>query len=225
MCIGVAISRFKTRRWRAIAIVLLVSAGLLIRSLRTLQNVQPGFRSDHALSVQVALPEASYGDEKKQAAFYRALVPRLAALPGVQKAAVGYPLPLSGERYRLVFQAEGQPAEVTDLPRAEMTFVSPDYFATLGIPLRQGRAFNDRDGLGGEQVAVVNRALAGTAAGLLGAFFLARVLGSLLYGVSTRDPWTFVGVPLLLLAVALIATWIPARRATRVEPVVALRYE
>lgn len=73
-----------------------------------------------------------------------------------------------------------------------------------------------------EGLAVV---LAGTAAGLLGAFFLAKVLASLLFGVTTSDPLTFVGVPLVLLAVALVATWIPARRATRVEPVVALRYE
>ncbi|HEV7668452.1 MAG TPA: ABC transporter permease [Thermoanaerobaculia bacterium] len=381
----------------ALAIVLLVSAGLLVRSLRELQNVRPGFRSDHALSVQVALPESGYKEEPKQVAFYRDLLPRLAALPGVKSAAAGYPLPLSGNRYRLAFQAEGLPAEVTDLPRANMAFVSPDYFATLGIPLQQGRVFDGHEAIGGEKVTVINRTLAetiwrgqnpigrrisfdvpvneksewfrivgvvgdvhhlgldedsgnqsylplfqspiseaglvvrtagsptglaaavtrtvrqidpalpvadvktldalladsvaepranafllsllaalalvlsavgvygvlsysvaertreiglrmalgagagqilrqllreglgivlaGIAAGLLGAFFLARVLASLLFGVTTRDPLTFVGVPLVLLAVALIATWVPARRATKVEPVVALRYE
>jgi putative ABC transport system permease protein len=67
--------------------------------------------------------------------------------------------------------------------------------------------------------------LAGIGAGLIGSYFLVRALESLMFGVQARDPLTFVGVPLVLLAVALLATWLPARRATRVEPVVALRYE
>lgn len=67
--------------------------------------------------------------------------------------------------------------------------------------------------------------LAGIAAGLFGSFFVVRALESLMFGVKARDPLTFVGAPLVLLAVAVIATWVPARRATRVEPVVALRYE
>jgi putative ABC transport system permease protein len=93
----------------------------------------------------------------------------------------------------------------------------------IGLRMALGAAASDvlrqlfREGL--------TTVLAGIVTGLVGAFFLARTLESLLYGVTVRDPLTFVGVPLVLLAVATLATWLPARRATRVEPVVALRYE
>jgi putative ABC transport system permease protein len=68
-------------------------------------------------------------------------------------------------------------------------------------------------------------AIGGVVVGLAGAWAAARLLGSLLYGVSASDPWTFAGVALFLMTVALVATWLPARRATRVDPVIALRAE
>jgi ABC-type antimicrobial peptide transport system permease subunit len=69
------------------------------------------------------------------------------------------------------------------------------------------------------------RALTGLALGVAGAFWLSRLLASFLFGVTARDPLTFVVAPVLLLAVALVATWMPARRAARVDPMTALRYE
>ncbi len=382
----------------ALAIVLLVGAGLLVRSLRELQNVKPGFRSGGVLTAQIQLPDAPYSSPERQNAFYSVLLPKLAAIPGVAQAAITSSLPFSGGRSMFAFEVEGRPIpDLSNAPASNAAFVSADYFSALSIPLLKGRTFDERDRFGGNPVIVINQTLAakmwpnenplgkrltfdvpnvpkptwqtvigvvgdvhggdlsedpgmqsyqplvqvppqsaglavrttgepaalsaaltqavrsvdpglpissirtlermvsdsvaapranaillallaalalvlaavgvygvlsysvaqrtreiglrmalgagsgvvlrqifreglgtvlaGIAAGLLGAYFLVRSLESLMFGVTLRDPITFVGVPLVLLAVALLATWVPARRATRVEPVVALRYE
>ncbi|HXU34729.1 MAG TPA: ABC transporter permease [Thermoanaerobaculia bacterium] len=382
----------------ALAIILLVGAGLLVRSLRELQQVKPGFRPAGILTAQIQLPNSPYESPESVAAFYRALLPKLAAVPGVSQAAIVSPLPLSGSRQLFAFEIEGKPiADLSNAPASNAAFVSNGYFSALSIPVVKGRTFDDRDRLGGDPVIVINQALAakmwpnedpigkrltfdvpnapkpvwqtvigvvggvhngepsedpgmqsyqplaqvppqsaglvlrttgdpaglssaltqairsidpglpissiqtldrmvydsvaapranailltllaalalvlaavgvygvlsysvaqrtreiglrmalgagvgqvlrqilreglgtvlaGIAAGLVGSYFVVRALESLMFGVKVRDPLTFVGVPLVLLAVALFATWVPARRATRVEPVVALRYE
>jgi len=382
----------------ALAIVLLVGAGLLVRSLRELQRVQPGFRSAGVLTAQIQLPDLPYDQPERVAAFYTTLLPKLAAIPGVSQAAVGSPVPFSGSRSLFAFQAEGKPVlDLSNAPASNGAFVSNGYFSALSIPVLKGRVFDERDRMGGDPVIVINQklastmwpkedpvgkrltfdiptsaattwqtvigvvgdvhsgdlsedpgmqsyqsmlqlppqaaglilrtagdpaaltsaltqavrsvdsglpissvqtldrmvsdsvageranailltllaalalvlaavgvygvlsysvaqrtreiglrmalgagggavlrqilreglvtVLAGIAAGLVGSYFVVRLLQSLMFGVKARDPLTFVGVPLVLLAVALLATWLPARRATRVEPVVALRYE
>ncbi len=382
----------------ALAIVLLVGAGLLVRSLRELQRVEPGFASTGILTAEIQLPGATYAQPESVDAFYRALQPRLAAVPGVDAAAVTSSLPFSGSRSLFAFEIEGQPIpDLSNAPASNAAFVSNGYLSALKIPLLKGRFFDDRDRFGGAPVIVINRTLAekmwpnqdpmgkrltfdvpnvpnpvwqtvvgvvgnvhtgdlsedpgmqsyqplsqvppssaglilrtagepaalasalvravrsvdpslplssvqtlsrriddsvaapranavllgllaslalvlsavgvygvlshsvalrtreiglrmvlgagggevlrqilveglstvlaGIAAGLIGAYFVVRLLASLLFGVQVRDPLTFVGVPVVLLVVALFATWLPARRATRVEPVVALRYE
>ena len=381
----------------AIALVLLVGAGLLIRSVIALNSEDPGFATRGVLALRLQLPAASYDTPDRIAGFYEQLVERLQALPGVESAAAGSslllsPLPASGS-----LSIEGRPplpANARDIP-VPFDSVTPEYFSTLQIPLRRGRMFSRADAANAQPVVMVNEAFvrrffpgedplgrrvtfsdpsqpgtrwqtivgvvadtrrggferepwaetyfpmrqapdrrafvllrttgdpvalvaparaavwaidrhqaiagirtvpellaqrdvnrrfttlllvlfasvalvlaiigtygviahataqrtqeigirlalgagrqtimrmvligglriaaAGLAIGILGALVLTQVLTGLLYGVSARDPLTFLLVPGTLLAVALAACWIPARRAMRVEPVVALR--
>ncbi|MGA9770722.1 MAG: ABC transporter permease [Blastocatellia bacterium] len=381
----------------AIAIVLLVGAGLLIESLRRLQNINPGFNPKNVLTLKMGLPDVKYTTEK-QVAFYRELLERINALPGVAQASAVLPLPLSGDRMRISFETEGRPLAQGDLPSAELRTIGMNYFRAMGIPLIKGRDITARDDGKAPSVVIINSAfaekffpgedpvgkhirpsisfddnqpamreivgivgnvrhlklnaaedaefyaphaqipfdsmslvikgdsdprnlvgaiqqevraldkdlpvfdikmlddyvaasvaqprfntlllaifaglaLALTAVGLYGvmsyavaqrtheigirmalgaqssdvlrmvvgqamiltligvviglsaAFALTRLMASLLYGVSATDPATFAIVSVLLSAVALAACWLPARRATKVDPMIALRYE
>jgi predicted permease len=395
----------------ALTLLLLVGAGLLLRSFHRLQQVKAGFEGDGVVSFQVNLPERKYPDPDRQAAFFRDLSERLRALPGVEAAAVTSRIPLEGNDWSTEFFIDGRPAPPPgELPSMAVQTVGPDYFTAMRIPVLRGRVFTERDnrehvrggalereeggGLNaivideefaerhwpgsdpigqrirldwapdyspamtvvgvvgrvkwrqlnerGEKVqaylpylqlpfstmtvvlrtalapdavipaarrqvleidpeqpvynirslsamrdrglapqrlnftllalfalvalslavvglygvlafSVARRrreigvrmalgarredvlrlvighgmrlALAGTLAGLLGAFALTRVLATLLFEVNPNDPATFIAVPVLLVAVALIACWLPARRAARVNPMEALRAE
>jgi putative ABC transport system permease protein len=381
----------------AIAIVLLSSAGLLIQSLRNLQQVPPGFNPQNVLSFTVGVSDAKYSIAQ-QPRFFRDLVARMNALPGVRSASAVYPLPLSADRIGVTFETEGRPIPQSDLPSSEYRAVGVDYFRTMGIPLVKGRDFTAQDEAGSLPVIIVNELFAqrffpgedpigkrikpgiridsnpplmreivgvvgdvkwkslsaeatpeyyapesqapfdtmaivvrtendprsiagairgevsaldkdvppynvgtlqeyveksvaqprlntlllvifagialvltaiglngvisysvtqrtheigvrvalgarrgdvlgmvvrqgmvltaiGIGLGLAGAFALTRLMTSLLYGVSATDPVTFLLISILLSAVALVACIVPARRATRVDPIVALRYE
>ncbi|HST20676.1 MAG TPA: ABC transporter permease, partial [Blastocatellia bacterium] len=143
----------------AIAIVLLAGAGLLIESLRRLQNINPGFNSKNVLTLRMGLPDVKYTTEK-QVAFYRDLLARVNALPGVAHASSVLPLPLSGGRMRISFEIEGRPMAKGDLPTAEMRTIGLDYFQTMGIPLVKGRDFTARDDRKSPRVMIVNSAFA-----------------------------------------------------------------
>jgi putative ABC transport system permease protein len=380
----------------AIAVVMLAGAGLMIRSFLSLLAVDPGFRPERILAIDLALPRAKYKEDAQVIAFFEQLTARAAALPGVERAAVVDSLPLGGSGSVLAFVIEGRP----DLPPekvqdAEFTWVSPDYFDLMGIRLVRGERFTGRERLGEPRVALVSETtarkywpgedpigkrinignpeqtpwmivvgvvsdvrrgaldkepypqlyahasqfpvrgmtlvtrtsgdpralvpalrhelaaldrdlplyeprtmeqvlsdsisrrrfqmlliaafagvglllaavgiygvisytvaqrtheigvrvalgarapdilrlvvgqglgltLAGVGLGLAAAFGLTRVMTSLLFGVSAADPLTYACVSLALLAVALLACLVPARRATKVDPMVALRYE
>jgi len=141
----------------ASCVVLLIGAGLLIRSFSRLQNVNPGFRVDHVLTMQLSLTDARYPG-MKAAQFYRQLLDRTRNLPGVVSAGVCQYLPLSGRDVSLNFQIEGQPpATAADQPRAKLRAASADYFAALGIPLVRGRFFDRSDDMQTHKVVVINQ--------------------------------------------------------------------
>jgi putative ABC transport system permease protein len=379
----------------ALSLVLLVAAGLQIRSLARLLAVDPGFDPANVLTLKVNLPDRRYPDDARQAAFYQRAVADLAALPGVVSAAAVSTVPISDDDLIFSITVEGRPPAPPEEARSANWYsVSPDYFKTLRIPLVRGRLFTAADAATTPRVALINETMArlifpgqdplgqhlimgvdgkvvrdivgvvgdvrhygldravtmqmyepcaqrpwdamtfmlraaarpdtlapaarrailaidpgqpvsevrtlqaivdlstaqrrftlvllalfalvalvlasvglygvvaysvtqrtheigvrmalgaqrgeilalvlrqgmgmalwGVLAGLLGAAALARVMSGLLFGVSARDPITFATTVLILTTVALGATWLPARRATRVEPTSALRYE
>jgi putative ABC transport system permease protein len=379
----------------ALSLVLLVGAGLLIKSFIRLQQAGLGFNPENLLTMRVSLPPAKYTDEQKQAAFFRETLEQLRALPGVQAASAVTTMPLTANYSATDFLIEGRPLPA---PGEEIissaASVGPDYFRAMGIRFIAGRDFSDRDdrdapgvailsesfaksfmdgedpvgkriSFGGDapqwlsvvgvvsdikhfgldtparpvvytpymqvaspQMSLVVRAqadpasfaasarraihavdkdqavsdvrtmeqwlsdsvssrrfsmlllalfaavalvlaavgiygvmsysvtqrkheigirmalgagardvlrlvvgqgimiaLAGVVTGLAASFALTRLMGSLLYGVSATDPLTFAVIPLFLLGVALGACFVPARRAAKVDPMIALRYE
>ena len=382
----------------ALTVVLLVGAGLLMKSFVRLWDVEPGYDPKNLLTAIVQLNDAKYPQgSPRQAAFYRELLPRLEALPGVQSAAISNSLPLTRMAPRTVLTIEGRPpVPNSERPWVEISEVSKDYFRTMGVRLLAGRWFTEHDDERAPVVVVINETLArrhfpgedpigkrlvfsyptphaetivgvvadmkrygldadarpemyrphlqlslflgqmklairtsghpldlapavrnavlavdpdqpihgvmtmeqrladsvaprrfqmllaglfaavalviaavgiygvlsyavsrrsheigirlalgaqsldvlkmilrqgvvltlaGVVAGLAASFALTRVMTSLLFGVSANDPLTFAGVSLLLMVVALLACWIPARRATKVDPLIALRQE
>jgi putative ABC transport system permease protein len=383
----------------ALAVVLLVSAGLLLRSFQLLRQVEPGFKTEDALTMRMVLPFPKYSKAESRRAFYDEVLRQVKEVPGVDAAGMITFLPLSFNGMNFSFSVEGRPAPSDmKLPFALFRVVSPDYFHAMGIPLLRGRYFDVHDAPEVTPVTVINRRLAeqywpgedaigkrlkvgpadspnawltvvgvvgdvrqtglyeqklefyvpymqerrsfmaprdlvvrtkadpaviagavrkavwsvdkdqpvsnvrtldqvfaaaisqerfqalmlglfaalalvlacvglygvisysvvqrtheigvrmalgaqpvdvlrlvirqgmsltiaGLVIGIVAGTFATRLLTEMLFGVTPRDPLTFVGVPVLLLVVAFLACYIPARRATRIDPLLALRYE
>jgi len=145
----------------AAAVVLLVGAGLLLRSFVGLQRVAPGFDPAGVMTLQVSLPDSRYPEDKDRAAFYQALMDRVDALPGVEAAGAGFPLPLTGSSYILDFAVEGRLAPgPNESPSSHIRFVTPGYPRALGIPLLRGRPLRDADRTGAPRVALINQTMA-----------------------------------------------------------------
>jgi putative ABC transport system permease protein len=375
----------------AVAVVLLIGAGLLIRSLVALQNVNPGFDAHNLLTMRIDLPRQKYNSPEKAGNFFRELETRVSGLPGVEAAGMVTELPLSGQLNDIPFTVEGRPPVSPDQQfGADFRRINQNYFSAMRIPLLRGRNFTEQEVAQGDKLVIVSKQLVdavfpneeplgkriitfnnepfeivgiagdllhqslggqpipamyfpkrqnggtnlvlrttgdplslvgavrnevraidpdqpiaavrpmtewvdssvaapryrttlfglfaalamilaatgiygvmsysvaqrtheigvrmalgarrfdvlklvvgqgmlltliGVAIGLAAAFALTRVMASLLFGVTAKDPITFVVVSALLIAVAFVACFVPARRATKVDPLVALRYE
>jgi predicted permease len=144
----------------AMALVLLVSAGLLMKSFVLLMRVNPGFDAQSVLTMNLLLPEARYRNETQMKAFYDQSLERIRALPGVQAAGmISFGLPLGDNFLSGDFTVEGQPAPPPGAS-ASKPLVSADYFRALGIPLLQGRSFTESDGAQAPRVAIISQSLA-----------------------------------------------------------------
>jgi putative ABC transport system permease protein len=143
----------------AIALVLLVGSGLLVRSLLRLQRVDPGFDVPHLLAAPLAPPSPRYDDPARALALYRAAVEAVAAQPGVQAVALTSHVPLTGAGIPTPVETDGTPGG-SEPPEALFREVDERYFATAGIPLLQGRGFTADDMTHPGDAVLVNRALA-----------------------------------------------------------------
>ena len=144
----------------ASALVLLVGAGLMIKSFWRLQKVDPGFNPDNALTASVSLPKAKYPEDSQKVLFFQQLIERVSALPGVQAAGAAHVVPMTGDDYVLGFEIDGRPPLPPGASQSTNYYsVSADYFKAMGIPLRRGRVFTERDTEDSPPVAVINETM------------------------------------------------------------------
>jgi putative ABC transport system permease protein len=147
----------------AVSLVLLVGAGLLINSFMRLRGVDPGFRADKLLTMQVQLPMLKYPEHARRSAFYTELLSRVEGLPGVKSAAVTTNLPLYRQGNSIGIGIEGRPDPAPGQgkrPTVVTRVISPQYFSTMGIQLLQGRALAAQDRVDSPAVAVINETMA-----------------------------------------------------------------
>jgi putative ABC transport system permease protein len=145
----------------ALAMVLLVSAGLLLRSFTKLTSVNPGYVAKHVLKADVSLPRFQYSTPQQWSAFSDQLMARIKAEPGLQNSAMVVPAPMISAGVNLPFNIVGSPAQSAGASRtADYVSVTPDYFHVLGIPLLAGRHFNGRDQITSPRVTVISEAMA-----------------------------------------------------------------
>lgn len=164
-----ATSRGSLRLWRdalvvtevALGLVLLIGAGLMIRSFAMLANVNPGFDPENILTGRISLTRAAYNKSEERIRYVNQTLERLKALPGVESAAFVAPMPFSGGNVGGDFRIEGHPRpEPGEEPSASVRSVTAQYFQAMRIPLRKGRYFTDQDQGGGVGAAIINEALA-----------------------------------------------------------------
>jgi predicted permease len=145
----------------ALSLVLLIGAGLMIRSFWKLQNVNPGFDTSNALTMSVALTPTRYAEPHQQLAFLDRAIEQIRAVPGVSSVGATTTIPLGGGGSTQPFSIEGRPAgAVAEQPMAQTRYITSDYFRAIGIPLRQGRFFSDHDRDNSVPVVIISEAMA-----------------------------------------------------------------
>jgi putative ABC transport system permease protein len=146
----------------ALAVVLLIAAGLLLRSIHALQRVDAGFRPDHLLTMALTPPNTAGRDPQQVVNLYERVLHRLQSLPGVTAVAAAENVPLDGSRRNTIIEIAGRPLDMTRLTNmsAEFRAISTDYFQTTEMRLVRGRGFNATDQEGALPVAIINESLA-----------------------------------------------------------------
>jgi putative ABC transport system permease protein len=145
----------------ALALVLLVGAGLLVRSFVNLLHVSPGFNPERTLTMDLSLPGSRYGEDAQRIDFYARLIDRVAALPGVEAAGAVSSLPLAGLGAATSYEVVGQPLPPKgEEPVCDVRVATNGYFKALGIPLLKGRWFNEDDAVDIKSRVIINEAMA-----------------------------------------------------------------
>jgi putative ABC transport system permease protein len=144
----------------ALSLLVLVGAGLLVKSFLNLRQADIGFNPERVLTMRVALPEAGYKDNARIENFYRDLLQRTGSLPGVESAAITVGLPMNGGIESGVTVEGHEVTNIKDVTVAVNLAVSPDYFKTMDVPLITGRYFTDQDREGAERVAIIDEMMA-----------------------------------------------------------------
>ncbi len=145
----------------ALALMLLIGAGLMIQSFVLLQKVNPGFNPAHVLAMELDLPDSKYSDDPHRAAFFSQLVERVQALPGVESAAASVAVPFVHRGPNWAINVEGRSADPNGKwLTADWSAITPDYFRAMGVPLVKGRVFTAQDTAESQPVIMINAAFA-----------------------------------------------------------------
>jgi len=145
----------------ALSLMLLIGAGLLIRSLWMLRGVNPGFDPDHVITMSLSIPSTKFATPQRQISFYDRVLRRVQALPGVQSDGVIDALPLTGGGSHQPVQIEGRPLQaMADQPEVDVRLISPGYRSAMHIPLLSGRDLNDSDVAGTPGVVLISQSMA-----------------------------------------------------------------
>ncbi len=143
----------------AVALVLLTGAGLMLRSFRSVRDVDPGYDLENVLAISLPLPPANYRDQQQQLEFYERVLAKMETLPGVESAGGVFKVPIAGFA-TAIFTVQGQPVPFGQEPNADYRTVSFGYFRTVGMQLVAGREFNERDSATSADAVIVNEQLA-----------------------------------------------------------------
>jgi len=145
----------------ALSLMLLIGAGLLIRSLWALRNVNPGFDPDHVVTMDLSIPKNKFATPQQQVSYFNRVLDRVRALPGVQSAGLIDALPLSGSGSHQPIQVEGKPVvPMADQPEVDVRLISPGYVEAMHVPLLRGRELNESDVVGRPGTVIISQSMA-----------------------------------------------------------------